>query len=47
MDSMFVKVLLRIVQENALVLGGAGAAIVLLLIGVFVFRKIKKKPRGK
>ena len=42
MDSMFVKVLLRIVQENALVLGGAGAAIVLLLIGVFVFRKIKK-----
>ena len=42
MDSMFVRVLLRILQENALILGGAGLAIVLLLIGVFVFRKIKK-----
>ena len=46
MDSMFVRVLLRILQENALILGGAGAAIVLLLIGVFVFRKIKKSRAG-
>jgi len=42
MDSMFVRVLLRTVQENALILGGATVAIVLLLIGVFVYRRIKK-----